>query len=211
MHRTGPPAAFMIKAEMQQVKVVNSLIKHTDTIPVDRGAGAEPMRWPCSGCARGNWSACYPEATISRSFELREFKTGAARMALRGAGADRPDDCLGSAADLAQGPSKEGVPQQDSDHRGGGRAAGAAEDIAEQLNVALRDAMTALLYKVQEEYPHPEGGYWVPRRLGGSAPTPGRLQGRCGRPNARAGHASTSTTGVTRPGRTRVDFTDRDV
>ena len=30
----------MIKAEMQKVKVVNFLIKHTGTIPVDRRAGA---------------------------------------------------------------------------------------------------------------------------------------------------------------------------
>ena len=41
----------------------------------------------------------------------------------------------------------------------------------EQLNAALRDAMNALLYRVQEEYPHPEGQYWVPERLGGSAPS----------------------------------------
>ena len=31
---------FMIKEEMTQVKVVNFLIKHTGTIPVDRRAGA---------------------------------------------------------------------------------------------------------------------------------------------------------------------------
>ena len=36
----------------------------------------------------------------------------------------------------------------------------------------LREEMTALLYRVQEDYPHPDGEYWVPRRLGGSAPTP---------------------------------------
>jgi 1-acyl-sn-glycerol-3-phosphate acyltransferase len=42
---------------------------------------------------------------------------------------------------------------------------------AEQLNVALRQAMNELLYRVQEEYPHPTGEFWVPRRLGGSAPT----------------------------------------
>jgi hypothetical protein len=41
----------------------------------------------------------------------------------------------------------------------------------EQLNVALRRAMNELLYRVQEEYPHPEGEFWVPRRLGGAAPT----------------------------------------
>ena len=28
-----------------------------------------------------------------------------------------------------------------------------------------------MLHQVQEKYPHPQGAYWVPRRLGGSAPT----------------------------------------
>jgi hypothetical protein len=32
--------------------------------------------------------------------------------------------------------------------------------------------MTALLHEVQERYPHPPGAFWVPRRLGGGAPTP---------------------------------------
>ena len=35
----------------------------------------------------------------------------------------------------------------------------------------MRVAMDKLLHKVQEDYPHPEGAYWVPHRLGGSAPT----------------------------------------
>jgi hypothetical protein len=42
---------------------------------------------------------------------------------------------------------------------------------AEHVDAALREGMTALLHRVQEEYPHPEGAFWVPRRLGGSAPT----------------------------------------
>jgi hypothetical protein len=41
----------------------------------------------------------------------------------------------------------------------------------EHLDAALRDEMTSLLHRVQEEYPHPEGAFWVPRRLGGGAPT----------------------------------------
>jgi hypothetical protein len=35
----------------------------------------------------------------------------------------------------------------------------------------LRESMTALLHKAQADYPHPDGAYWVPHRLGGSAPT----------------------------------------
>jgi len=31
--------------------------------------------------------------------------------------------------------------------------------------------MTALLCQVQQRYAHPARAYWVPRRLGGSAPT----------------------------------------
>ena len=31
--------------------------------------------------------------------------------------------------------------------------------------------MTTLLHQVQQEYPHPQGAYWIPRRLGGTAPT----------------------------------------
>ena len=42
----------------------------------------------------------------------------------------------------------------------------------DQLSDQLRRAMESLLYRVQEEYPHPPGAYWVPRRLGGSAPSP---------------------------------------
>ena len=41
VHRRRRRLRFMIKAEMQQVKVVNFLIKHTRTIPVDRAAGAD--------------------------------------------------------------------------------------------------------------------------------------------------------------------------
>lgn len=39
MHRRRRRMRFMIKAEMQRVRLVNFLIRHTRTIPVDRGAG----------------------------------------------------------------------------------------------------------------------------------------------------------------------------
>ncbi|HEV7854498.1 MAG TPA: 1-acyl-sn-glycerol-3-phosphate acyltransferase, partial [Mycobacterium sp.] len=39
-------------------------------------------------------------------------------------------------------------------------------------DAAIRQAMTTALHQVQESYEHPAGAYWVPRRMGGSAPTP---------------------------------------
>ena len=44
-------------------------------------------------------------------------------------------------------------------------------DSVEQTDAALREVMTELLQRAQVGYPRPEGAYWVPRRLGGSAPT----------------------------------------
>ena len=46
----------------------------------------------------------------------------------------------------------------------------AGEDIA-STNAALRESMSSLLQEAQQRYPHPPGAYWVPRRLGGGAPT----------------------------------------
>lgn len=52
MHRRRRRMRFMIKAEMQRVRLVNFLIRHTRTIPVDRGAGGsayavavQRLRW----------------------------------------------------------------------------------------------------------------------------------------------------------------------
>ncbi len=48
----------------------------------------------------------------------------------------------------------------------------AARGTAEELTNQLLTVMGAQLLKVQEAYPeHPAGAYWVPARLGGSAPT----------------------------------------
>ena len=122
MHRRHRRMRFMIKAEMQQVKVVNFLIKHTKTIPVDRGAGADAYAVAVQRLREGEVVGVYPEATISRSFELKEFKTGAARMATRSRCPDRPGDRLGHAADLDQGPPKKSRSQQGAGHRRGGGA-----------------------------------------------------------------------------------------
>jgi hypothetical protein len=39
------------------------------------------------------------------------------------------------------------------------------------VDAALREGMTSLLHRVQDEYPYPEGAFLVPRRPVGCAPT----------------------------------------
>jgi 1-acyl-sn-glycerol-3-phosphate acyltransferase len=161
---------FPIKTEMQDVKVVNFLIKHTGTIPVDRDAGRGAYAVAVERLRAGEIVGVYPEATISRSFELKEFKSGAARMARDAAVPIVPMIVWGSqrmwTKDHPRNMGRKKIPIT--------VAMGTplyAADTIDETSAVLRESMTALLHRGQLDYPHPEGAYWVPRRLGGSAPT----------------------------------------
>ncbi len=161
---------FMIKSEMQRVRIVNFLIKHSGTIPVDRDAGRDAYAVAVERLRAGEIVGVYPEATISRSFELKEFKSGAARMAWEAAVPIVPMIVWGSqrmwTKDHPRNMGRKKIPIT--------VAVGAsvyAAETTDETSAAIREAMTRLLHQAQEDYPHPEGAYWVPRRLGGSAPT----------------------------------------
>jgi 1-acyl-sn-glycerol-3-phosphate acyltransferase len=161
---------FMIKAEMQGVKIVDFLIRHSKTIPVDRRAGSGAYTVAVQRLREGELVGVYPEATISRSFELKEFKTGASRMALEAGVPIIPVVVWGAhriwTKDHPRNVGHEKIPVT--------VAVGAAlppTGTATELMDDLRMRMTTLLHEVQQSYDHPQGAYWVPRRLGGSAPT----------------------------------------
>jgi 1-acyl-sn-glycerol-3-phosphate acyltransferase len=170
MKRRHRRMRFMIKAELQKVKVVNFLIKRTKTIPVDRGAGAGAYALAVQRLREGEIVGVYPEATISRSFELKEFKTGAARMARDADVPIVPVIVWGAqriwTKDHPRHIGRKKVPITVAV----GPPVRAAEDIS-VTEAELRKAMTTLLHRAQRDYPHPAGAYWVPHRLGGGAPT----------------------------------------
>ncbi|MGH3967920.1 MAG: lysophospholipid acyltransferase family protein [Mycobacterium sp.] len=170
LYHCGRRIRYLIKAEMQQVTPVNFLIKHTKTIPVDRASGADAYALAVQRLREGEVVGVYPEATISRSFELKEFKTGAVRMALDAQVPIVPLIVWGAqriwTKDHPRNLGRNKIPITVA----AGRPLPPHDDL-EQLETELHDQMTTLLYRIQAEYPHPAGAYWVPRRLGGSAPT----------------------------------------
>src|SRR6516165_1993519 len=170
VHRRGRRLRFMIKAEMQQVKVVNFLIKHTRSIPVDRAAGADSYEVAVRRLREGELVGVYPEATISRSFELKDFKTGAARMATEANVPIVPVIIWGAQRIWTKDHPRHIGREKLSITVQVGAPLRAAKDIT-STNFALRESMTTLLHQAQQRYPHPAGAYWVPRRLGGGAPT----------------------------------------
>ncbi len=161
---------FMIKEEMTQVRIVNYLIKHTGTIPVDRKAGAGAYGVAVERLRAGELVAVYPEATISRSFELKEFKTGAARMAIEAQVPIIPLIVWGAHRRWTKDHKRKLGRAKIPITVAVGKPLDARETI-EQTDAAMREAMTTVLHDVQQSYEHPQGAYWVPRRMGGSAPT----------------------------------------
>ena len=73
----------MAKKEVFDHRVSGPLMRGMKHIPVDRpGAAADSYRLAVEALRRGEIVGVFPEATISESYELKEFKSGAARMAL---------------------------------------------------------------------------------------------------------------------------------
>jgi 1-acyl-sn-glycerol-3-phosphate acyltransferase len=72
---------FMAKDGVFSHAVSGPLMRGMHHIPVDRTAGAASYAAAVDALRAGEIVGVFPEATISRSFELKEFKTGAARMA----------------------------------------------------------------------------------------------------------------------------------
>ncbi|MGB3232679.1 MAG: lysophospholipid acyltransferase family protein [Mycobacterium sp.] len=166
---------FMIKAEMSEVTVVGWLIRHTGTITVDRQAGAGAYAAAVQALRRGELVGVYPEATISRSFELKDFKTGAVRMAQEARVPIVPLIVWGAhriwTKDNPKALGRKKVPVNVTI----GRPIG-PEGAAQELATTMRSEMTQLLRTSQSAYPQPPGAFWLPRRLGGSAPTPAEAE-----------------------------------
>ena len=79
--KSGRLVRFMAKDGVFSHPVSGPLMRGMKHIPVDRTAGSTSYAAAVQALRAGEIVGVFPEATISRSFELKEFKTGAARMA----------------------------------------------------------------------------------------------------------------------------------
>ena len=72
---------FMAKTSIFSHKVTGPLMRGMKHIPVDRHRGGEAFAAAIRSLRAGEIVGVFPEATMSRSFELKEFKPGAVKMA----------------------------------------------------------------------------------------------------------------------------------
>lgn len=72
---------FMAKKEIFDHPVGGPIMRGMHHIEVDRGEGVHSFHTAVDYLRRGEAVGIFPEATISRAMELKEFKTGAVRIA----------------------------------------------------------------------------------------------------------------------------------
>ncbi|WP_245546909.1 lysophospholipid acyltransferase family protein [Nocardia brevicatena] len=161
---------FMAKKEVFDNKISGPIMRALKHIPVDRTAGADSYKAAVEYLRRGKLVGVYPEATISRSFEIKEFKSGAARMALQADVPIIPMVIWGAQRVWTKGHPKRLGRTNTPISIAVGAPIRPYEPIAE-LTAELRSTMQRLLREIQQDYVHEPGAYWVPARLGGSAPT----------------------------------------
>lgn len=162
---------FMAKQEVFDNSKTGPIMRALRHIPVDREAGASAYEAAVDALKAGELVGVYPEATHSRSFELKGFKSGAARMAIEAGVPIVPVVVWG-----AQQIWTKGLPKQ-LGRKKFRILIGVCDPLdpvgpPDELTARLKESMQAMLLKLQDLYgPHPQGEPWVPRRLGGSAPT----------------------------------------
>lgn len=167
----GRKVRFMAKQEVFDHKITGPVMRSLHHIPVDRQSGAESFDKACEALKAGELVGVYPEATISRSFEIKELKSGAARMAVEAGVPIVPVIVWGAQRVWTKGHPKKLLRPKVPITVLVGEPIEPTLATAE-LNGLLHSRMQHLLERAQELYgPHPAGEFWVPRRLGGGAPS----------------------------------------
>ncbi len=162
---------FMAKESIFRHPVAGPMMRGMKHIPVDRDAGSAAFRDAVGALKEGELVGVFPEATMSRSLEIKEIKNGAVRMARVANVPLIPMIVFGGHRILGYG------------HRDLTRGRTIAITVGEPVPTPrgsdpdvvteeLRERMSSLLDETIERYPdRPDGASWIPARWGGSAPT----------------------------------------
>ena len=174
-HASRRYVRFMAKDSIWRNPVAGPLMRGMKHIPVDREAGADSFRVALEAARSGEIVGIFPEATISRSFELKEFKSGAPRLAQEAGVPLIPTIVWGTQRLMTKG-----RPRDFSRGKAVSVTVGAPIEVPrgadlDAIAAALHDEMRLMLDDAIRRYPQapagPDDRWWLPARHGGTAPT----------------------------------------
>src|SRR4051794_40135348 len=170
---SGRLVRFMAKREIFDHRVTGPLMRSLHHIEVDRGEGLASYRTAVDYLRSGEAVGIFPEATISRAMELKEFKTGAVRIAAEAGVPLVPVILWGTQRMMTKDHPKDFSRGKTISIRVGEPLhPTGADPVAETAE--LHAVMTTLLDESIRAYPvaeQPPGSWWLPASYGGSAPT----------------------------------------
>ncbi|HCB06031.1 MAG TPA: 1-acyl-sn-glycerol-3-phosphate acyltransferase [Nocardioides bacterium] len=170
---SGRRVRFMAKRELFDHRWTGPLMRSLHHIEVDRAEGEASLATAVEYLRAGEAVGIFPEATISRALELKEFKTGAVRIAATAGVPLVPVVLWGTQRmmtkdhprDFSRGTSitiSVGAPLHPVEDDPAGQTAELRQVMADMLDEAIRG------YPAAEQ---PPGSWWLPHRYGGTAPT----------------------------------------
>lgn len=164
---------FMAKKEVFDHPVGGPIMRSLHHIPVDRGDGVASFHHAVDFLKKGELVGIFPEATISRAMEIKDFKNGAARIAATAGVPVVPVVLWGTQRMMTKDHPKDfsrgrhihisvGAPLHFD-----GRDPNAETAELHRVMVDMLDEVIASFPESEQ----PAGSWWLPARHGGSAPT----------------------------------------
>lgn len=173
---SGRRVRFMAKKEVFDNRISGPLMRGMRHIPVDREAGLSSYRQALDYLKSGEVVGVFGEATISRSFMIKDLKNGAVRMAQAADVPLIPVVLWGTQRMWTKGRPRRlfqrhlpitvliGEPMYPKKGQN-----------SNELTAELHTRLSALLEEAQSTYRDkpsgPEDSWWLPAHLGGTAPT----------------------------------------
>jgi 1-acyl-sn-glycerol-3-phosphate acyltransferase len=165
---------FMAKKEIFDNKLAGPLMRGMHHICVDRSSGSASFVAALRALKAGEIIGIFPEGTVSKSFEIKELKTGVIRMAMAAGVPVIPTIIWGSQRIWTKGVRRNLKRNKFPIFVTFGEPLLFAKDADVEAGEAqLRAIMIKMLHEVQAKYPDDHVGQrWAPARLGGTAPAP---------------------------------------
>ena len=166
---------YLAKASVFKAPVVGRLFEVMGHVPVDRIDGGASIVKGTELAKNGELVGVFAEGTISRSFEIRSMRNGAARIAHAAGVPIIPQIIFGSQRLWTKGQKKHlgrtNTPILITALEPYYTTGDPDADIAE-VRRRMQEALEELWKQYESEFgPMPAGEYWVPARKGGGAPT----------------------------------------